>query len=135
VDRSYALLSYPDTLELPLAGEDLTVNADKEIVVVAGQTTRGIEIKVANAAEPMRVELTLSASMARIPDARFSPGNNLFFQTSADTLKFDLSVPVDTTPGIYYIEWTKSGDTISTSSSVSYVYANLRTTKVRVVND
>jgi hypothetical protein len=134
LDKSYAQLSYPDTLQLPLNGEDLIVNSDAEILVTPGITTRNIPISVTNTGLPMRVDLTLSALISRIPDARFSPGNNMFFPTSAATMMFDLSIPIGTPPGVYYLEWTKSGDDILTSTSISYVYSNLKVTKVRVLN-
>ena len=136
LDRSYAQLSYPDTLELPLSGEDLIVNNNEPIIVNPGLTTLKVPVSVVNANSPMRVDLTLSATMPRIPEANFSPSNVMQFRTSESTIYFGLSIPRDTPAGIYYLEWSKSGDEQVTYAqdiaSVYYLYANIKVSKVIV---
>jgi len=105
-------------------------------MVNPGLMTLKIPVSVENVNRPMRTDLTLSVTMPRIPESAFSPSNVMLFRTSEAVMYFGLSVPRDTPAGIYYLEWSKSGDSQTTFAkdvpSVYNMYSNIRVSTVIV---
>lgn len=91
LDTTYAPLSYPLSFDLPLKGEEITVNIGKEIYIIKGTCSDLILVKASRG--PMRVYLQLTGNMPKIPGARLHPSNVLSWPISSSKLEFRLSVP------------------------------------------
>jgi hypothetical protein len=60
IDVSYDVISYPDTLELPVPGEEIALQGNNVIDIIAGTTNNNIVFELADKSRPMRTNLTLS---------------------------------------------------------------------------
>jgi hypothetical protein len=92
-----------------------------------------VTLAVPDANVPMRVNLTISGIMPRVPSARFHPENNLVFPTSDATYTFGISVPYDLTPGFYSVEWSKSGDDFESLVQFDEIYSPIKYSTIEVI--
>ena len=131
LDRNYGQLSYIDSFSLTLQGEVLTVNNGESISVIRGTCSNLFPI---TSQTPMRVDLQLTALMPRVLMARLNPTNVMTFRTSWSQIQTCVAVPVSLTPGVYNLQWSKTGDEYSLSADNQSIYAPLMVSSVAVVS-
>mmetsp|Transcript_13398 Transcript_13398/g.2107 ORF Transcript_13398/g.2107 Transcript_13398/m.2107 type:complete len:223 (-) Transcript_13398:1055-1723(-) len=83
----------------------------------------------------MRVILQLTAQIPRLKDAIIYPNYLILWDISDYSTNFRIAVPYDTTPGLYTLEWTKTGDDYSANVVGDEIYTDIGYTTVRVVDE
>ncbi|CAG9323731.1 unnamed protein product [Blepharisma stoltei] len=131
LDTTYPLLNYPFSFSLSLSGEEILINIGNSITIIKGTSSSTITAKTS--LSPMRVNLQLTMNMPKISGARLHPSEVLTWPISQPQVEFTLSVPYSTTPGIYNLEWIKSGDSYDLNNPQDTIYADLGRTIINVI--
>ena len=135
LDKSFPLLSYPISVDLELLGEDIDFTDSQSITVRRGSGSGLITMSTKSNVHPMRVYLKVNGVMPKMPSGRIYPSNLLLWQISEQSLSYRVAVPVDTTPGQYTLEWTKTGDDYSLTTIGDEIYTDFSPSSVVVIDE